>query len=184
MPFVFFGGGGFRIFLHNISAVGSGTTGVTIVGICGRIASAFGISLKNGHDIGRLISYIYFIIVVFYCYDRKESWRSITLLTSLMIIFVPASGTYCLIYCVIPFICFLNEMIKEKESNWIDYIYSVLFVLIFAAYPIRGLGSSGMLYIAFYLLIAVLLIEQGVQLLKKSRIYFKFIDNYMGKGRN
>lgn len=119
-----------------------------------------------------MISYIYFIIVVFYCCYKKESWRSITLLTSLMIIFVPASGTYCLIYCVIPFICFLNEMIKEKESKWIDYIYSVLFVLIFAAYPIRVLGSSGMLYIAFYLLIAVLLIEQGVQLIMKVRDMF------------
>lgn len=48
VPFVFFqGGNGFRIFLYNITAVGSGTTGVTIVGICGRIAGALGMSLKK-----------------------------------------------------------------------------------------------------------------------------------------
>lgn len=86
-------------------AVGSGATGVTIVGICGRIAVKLGMSLKTGHEIGQFVSYFYFIIVISYCVYRKESWKSVTLLTSLMIIFVAASGTYCLVYCVIPFVC-------------------------------------------------------------------------------
>lgn len=167
LPFIFFDGwSGFKIFFHNITAVGSGTTGVTIVGIFGRIAVVLGMSLKEGHEIGRFISYLYFIAVLLYCFYKKESWKSITLLTSLMIVFVPASGTYCLIYCVIPFVCFMNELIVKKEFKRMDYVYATIFVLIFAAYPIQRLGSSGMLYTALYLLIAILLVEQAVQVVK------------------
>lgn len=167
LPFIFFDGwSGFKIFFHNITAVGSGTTGVTIVGIFGRIAVVLGMSLKEGHEIGRFISYLYFIAVLLYCFYKKESWKSITLLTSLMIVFVAASGTYCLIYCVIPFVCFMNELIAKKEFKRMDYVYATIFVLIFAAYPIQRLGSSGMLYTALYLLIAILLVEQAVQVVK------------------
>lgn len=47
-----------------------------------------------------------------------------------------------------------------------DYVYATIFVLIFAAYPIQRLGSSGMLYTALYLLIAILLVEQAIQVVK------------------
>lgn len=129
LPFIFFDGwSGFKIFFHNITAVGSGTTGVTIVGIFGRIAVVLGMSLKEGHEIGRFISYLYFNAVLLYCFYKKESWKSITLLTSLMIVFVPASGTYCLIYCVIPFVCFMNELIAKKSlKEWIMYMRPYLF---------------------------------------------------------
>lgn len=173
-PFVFFqGADGFRIFLHNLAAVGSGATGVTIVGLSGRLASNLGISLENGHEAGRILSYCYFVIVLFYCFYKKESWKSVTLLTSLMIIFVAASGTYCLIYCVIPFICFMNEMLMVKEYRAMDYIYAVLFVLIFAAYPVQAFGSSGMLYISLYLLIGVLLTEGAVCGIRRTRMKHK-----------
>lgn len=167
LPFVFFQGMyGFQIFWHNLSAVGSGATGITIVGICGRIGAKLGISLERGHAVGRIISYLYFVITIIYCFRRKDTWRSVMLLASLMIIFVAASGTYCLIYCVIPFVCFMNELKEIQKYTKIHYLYATLFVLIFAAYPVKILGSSGMLYIALYLLLAVLLIEQVVHEIK------------------
>ena len=167
LPFVFFQGVyGFQIFLHNLSAVGSGATGITIVGICGRIGAKLGISLERGHAVGRIISYLYFALTIIYCFRRKDTWRSVMLLASLMIIFVAASGTYCLIYCVIPFVCFMNELKEIQKYTKIHYLYATLFVLIFAAYPVKMLGSSGMLYIALYLLLAVLLIEQVVHEIK------------------
>ena len=65
LPFVFFQGvHGFQIFLHNINAVGSGATGVTIVGICGRLGLKLGMSLERGHAVGRIISYLYFGFVI------------------------------------------------------------------------------------------------------------------------
>lgn len=174
VPFVFFQGwNGFQLFLHNLTAVGSGATGITIVGIFGRMAVNLGLSLERGHAIGRIISYIYFGFVIIYCFIKKESWKSVTLLTSLMIIFVAASGTYCLIYCSIPFVCFLNDLGQEKEVTKIQYLYSTLFVLIFAAYPVKVLGSSGMLYIALYLLIAILVFEQIICGVKSVRFRMK-----------
>ena len=101
-------------------------------------------------------------------------------LTSLMIIFVAASGTYCLIYCVIPFICYMNELKEIQNYTKMHYVYATLFVLIFSAYPIKALGSSGALYIALYLLIAVLLIEATVHGIR--RIKFRFLNNKMSSG--
>lgn len=70
--YFFDGWRGFKIFLHNITAVGSRTTGGTIVGIFGRIAVVLGMSLKEGHEIVRFISYLYFIAVLLYCFIRKN----------------------------------------------------------------------------------------------------------------
>lgn len=111
-------------------------------------------------------------IVVLLCFLNKKSWQTIALLTSLMIIFVAASGTYCLIYWVIPFLCFMNEMVRRKSYRKLDYVYAVLFALVFVAYPVQALGSSGMLYAALYLLIFVILTDQVIVLLqgRKTRM--------------
>lgn len=173
LPFIFFQGvDGFRIFLRNISAVGSGTTGITIAGLCGRIAEAVGVDLALGHLAGRILSMLYLGIVVLLCFLNKKSWQTIALLTSLMIIFVAASGTYCLIYWVIPFLCFMNEMVRRKSYRKLDYVYAVLFALVFVAYPVQALGSSGMLYAALYLLIFVILTDQVIVLVqgRKTRM--------------
>ena len=171
VPFVFFQGvDGFRVFLRNISAVGSGTTGITIAGLCGRIAEVIGLSLEVGHLAGRILSVLYLGIVVLLCIQNKKSWQTIALLTSLMIIFVAASGTYCLIYWVIPFLCFMNELYQRKSYRKLDYVYAVLFALVFAAYPVRALGSSGMLYVALYLLIFVILGDQMILAIQSQRV--------------
>lgn len=169
VPFIFFQGTvGFLAFFRNITAVGSGVTGVTITGICGRIAAALGMSITLGHQIGKIISYIYFMIVVLICLFKSTSWKNIALLTSLMIIFVPASGTYCLVYFTIPFICFMNEMNRNKSHCKMDYLYATLLSLVFIAYPISTLGSSGMLYIFLYILLLVILIDQIFHLNKNK----------------
>lgn len=165
VPFIFFQGTmGLLAFLGNITAVNSGVTGVTITGICGRILTALGMSATLGHQIGKVLSYIYFIIVIIICLFKSTSWKNIALLTSLMIIFVPASGTYCLIYWTIPFICFMNEMNRKKSYCNMDYLYATLLSLVFIAYPIKALGSSGMLYIFLYILILIILLDQVLHL--------------------
>ncbi len=161
VPFVFFQGTvGFLAFLGNITAVNSGVTGVTITGICGRISEALGISVTLGHQLGKILSYFYLMIVILICLFKSTSWKNITLLTSLTIIFVPASGTYCLIYWTIPFLCFMNEMNRKKSYCKMDYLYATLLSLVFIAYPIKALGSSGMLYIFLYILLLIILLDQ------------------------
>lgn len=167
-PFVFFHGiDGFKAFYRNISAVGSGATGVTIVGLVGRIGEKLGVGLAKGHMLGKWISYAYFLVVIVICFFSKKAWKKILLLTSLMIIFVAASGTYCLIYTVIPFICFVNEMSTKEYFCVLDYIHAILFSLVFMAYPIQMLGSSGMLYIALYLLLMIAIVEEIIQGIRK-----------------
>ena len=63
-------------------------------------------------------------------------------------------------------LCFLNEMEEKREYAGMDYVYAVLFSMVFMAYPIRALGSSGMLYIALYLLLATVLADEFVHLVK------------------
>ena len=163
-PFLFFQGAiGLKLFLHNISAVNSGATGVSITGITGRIGVALGVDLALAHSIGKVISGMYFAVVLLLCFSRGKSWKTITLLSSLMIVFVAASGTYCLIYCVIPFFIYLNEMRKKESYKKLDYVYAVLFTQVFTAYPVKAFGSSGMLYISLYLLLAVLIVDEGWQ---------------------
>lgn len=170
VPFVFFDGAvGFRIFLHNLTAVGSGATGVTIVGICGRIGEQIGIGLARGHDLGKAAAMVYFTIALWVCFRNKKSWRTVAALTSLMIVFVAASGSYCLIYWAIPFRSFLDEMEGRKQYRKMDYLYAVLFAGVFFAYPVRTFGSSGILYLVLYLMIAVLLLEHAVCVGKELR---------------
>lgn len=172
-PFIFFQGlDGFQIFLRNISAVGSGTTGITIAGLCGRIAEALGLGLAQGHLMGRILSVLYLGAVLLLSFLNRKCWQTTALLTSLMIIFVSASGTYCLIYWVIPFLCFLNEMYGRSVWRKLDYAYAVLFSLVFVAYPVPAMGSSGMLYAVLYVLILVILAEQTLRTMQKARISF------------
>lgn len=169
-PFLFFQGTiGLKLFLHNISAVNSGVTGVSIAGITGRIGVVLGLDLSLAHSIGKVISGMYFAVVLILCFIRGKSWKTITFLSSLMIVFVAASGTYCLIYCVIPFFIYLNEMGKKERYEKIDYVYAVLFALVFTAYPLKAFGSSGMLYISLYFLLVVLIIDESWQAVSNWR---------------
>lgn len=168
LPFAFFHGmDGFFLFLRNITAVNSGATGVTIVGIVGRIGDRLGLSLATGHAIGKIISYFYFLFVIVACFKNKIYWKRVSFVTSLMIIFVAASGTYCLVYWVIPFVCFLNYLYTKTQFTAMDYVYATLFSLTFIAYPISIAGSSGMLYMSLYTLLGLLIIEQLLEVLKK-----------------
>lgn len=145
------------------------------------IWGVFYLAEKRYKEAIRLIIYgilLFFLPFIFFqgvdgfwiCFLNKKSWQTIALLTSLMIIFVAASGTYCLVYWVIPFLCFMNDLYQRREYRKLDYVYAVLFALVFAAYPVRTLGSSGMLYAALYLLIALILADQTVLSVKRMKV--------------
>lgn len=145
------------------------------------IWGVFYLAEKRYKEAIRLIIYgilLFFLPFIFFqgvdgfwiCFLNKKSWQTIALLTSLMIIFVAASGTYCLVYWVIPFLCFMNDLYQRREYRKLDYVYAVLFALVFAAYPVRALGSSGMLYAALYLLIVLILADQTVLSVKRMKV--------------
>ncbi len=63
----------------------------------------------------------------------------------------------------------MNELYQRKSHLKLNYVYAVLFSLVFTAYPVHVLGSSGMLYAALYLLIFVILVDQAVLAVQKMR---------------
>ena len=164
LPFAFFGGvAGFRQFLFNITAVGSGSTGVTIIGLFGRIWEHMGLDIAAGHRVGRAAAMLYLLTVVFLCWKnrRRTGWQSIAQITSLMIVFVAECGSYCLLYWTIPFLCYVKNLrCSAEQCRRIDWLYAVLFPLTFTAYPIAAFGSSGVLYICLYILLAVIMADQ------------------------
>ena len=163
VPFAFFGGvEGFRYFWKNITAVGGGATGVTIVGIVGTAGEKLGWSLQLGHQVGKILALLYAVLVVLALFRNigKCLWQTMALLVSMMIIFVPESGSYCLLYFSVPLILFVNDLLGRTDWGWRDYLFAVLFALVFYGYPAAGTSVTPVLYGALYLLLAGILLDQ------------------------
>lgn len=151
-PFAFFGGlVGLKQFIYNITQIGTFITGISISGIVLRIIPG-----DTGIMIGKILSILFLVCVVLIVMLSKLDWKSIALLSSLMMIFISESGSYCLIYWTIPLVMFINNNQKTK----MDYCYAVLFSLVFACLPIPGLGASGILYVFLYIQIVVIMLDK------------------------
>ena len=59
------------------------------------------------------------------------------LLVSIVIVFVLESGSYCLLYFSFPLILFVNDLFVCVVWSRKDYVYAVLFALVFYGYPDR-----------------------------------------------
>lgn len=81
--------------------------------------------------ISKIVYYVLLIVSIFSIFICKSKWKTILLLTCLMIGVPYISFCYTLIFLVIPLIYFLDT--KEKRSK-IDYVYLALFIL--ALYPL------------------------------------------------
>ena len=164
LPFIFFGGfDGFKHFITNITTVGTRITNISITGIVNRfIGGDYGIT------IGKIISIMYFIIVLCLVLLSKLDWKSMGLLTSLMLVFISESGSYCLIYWTIPLLMFC----RYNEGKRIDCFHAVLFALIFGCIPIKVLGCSGIYYIMLYIQLFIILFEKfyEIVLIRKSKV--------------
>ena len=164
IPFIFFGGfDGFKQFIKNITTVGTRITNISIAGIVNRIIGG-----DYGSSIGKIISILYLIIVLCVVLLSKLDWKSMGLLTSLMVIFISESGSYCLIYWTIPLLMFC----KYNEGKRLDYLHAVLFALIFGCIPIKAMGSSGIYYIMLYIQLIILLSEKlyEIVMIRKSKV--------------
>ena len=162
-PFVFFGGvDGFRQFLHNITQIGTFITGISISGVILRIIPG-----DTGIMVGKIVSILFLLSVLIIVFLSKLDWKSIALISSLMMIFVSESGSYCLIYWTIPLVMFINQ----NKLSKMDYCYASLFSMIFACVPIPGLGASGIHYIFLYIQLFILLIDKVKYIFSKKYLF-------------
>lgn len=137
VPFIFFGGvSGFLQFFHNLTVI-KGAEGSFYT-----ISEMFYLLYKNffhvaniSHEIkiiGILLSFGYLLISLYVSFTTEKNWIRILLLTSLMVVFVPASYPYTTIYLLIPFMFFLREAKQTKE----DCVFAVMFGFIFSIFAI------------------------------------------------
>jgi len=153
LPFAFFGGvNGFIQFLHNISEVGERISGVTIAGMVCRVLGQSATSVL----IGKIVAALYLCVTIFLVFTmKKRDWRYVALLTSQMMVFIPESGSYCLLYWMIPLVLFCNRETFDK----MDFVHAILFALIFAFPAFESTGSAVLRYVFLYIQILIIVVE-------------------------
>ncbi len=169
VPFLWFGGlEGLRLFLQNLQLANADTAqGMDIAGLSVRIFSAIGLGSQTAVLIGKGLSYLYFALVMILFFVNPRSWKTNLLLVSLMIIFLPSSHRYTLIYAVIPLTAFLNEMEEQKTYQLWDYAYALLFAMVFAFWPVP-MYISYLLTVSFYLLVFGAVVAELLELKQKQ----------------
>ena len=127
---------GIKNFLNITGQVSSGAIPrpETIGGVIIELFSVLGLGEEMGLKVGRIICFGYLAICMYLFFKRKYSWKTLFLLSSLMVIFVNLSYPYTLQYFLMPLIEFVRE--KQVEKKKIDYVYAVLFSLMYTTYPL------------------------------------------------
>ncbi|MCR5421043.1 MAG: glycosyltransferase 87 family protein, partial [Lachnospiraceae bacterium] len=135
-PFAMFGGiEGIKNFLNITGQVSSAAIPrpETIGGVIIELFSVLGLGEEMGLKVGRIICFGYLAICMYLFFKRKYSWKTLFLISSLMVIFVNLSYPYTLQYFLLPLIAFIKE--TKTNYNKLDYTYAVLFALVLTTYP-------------------------------------------------
>lgn len=136
VPFAAFGGlEGLKILLNISGQVSSAAIPrpETIIGVAVEIFSVLGLGEQTGLIFGRILSFAYLAVCLILFFRRKYTWKLLWLISSLMVIFVNLSYPYTLQYFLIPLVMFIHE--TDEGYSRTDYIYALLFALIFFTYP-------------------------------------------------
>ena len=166
-PFAMFGGiDGLKVFLEISSMVSNATNPrpETIVGVVIEIFVVLGLGEGIGLAAGNIVSYIYLALCLFLLFKCKYSWKTLWLISSLMIILVNQSGPYTLQYLLIPLIAFVNE--TDLKHNRMDMIYAVLFALILTTWPFLRIDWPTATFITNYFWVYVFVIILLIDLFK------------------
>lgn len=106
----------------------------------------------------RIIIAAIIIWAIICLYTDGVNWKTITLLTATQTIIIPQSYVYTYVFIVIPLILFMNEGSTRK----IDYIYAILFSLVFTIPPFLKIQSAVLIgiYISWIVLLLLVTIEE------------------------
>ena len=170
-PYVFFGGlYGIQLHLHNLSQLNGlesiqyqssqDITAMTIF-LLQRFMSA-----ETAYMIGKYLSYGYFVITIVLFFLRKMNWKSIALLTTLMVIFVAPSNSYTYLYYLVPLLFLFKE--TEQGATIKEYLYVILIAMIFCIWPIV-IYRAYMMTAAAYLFVIVLIIDSVVDIIRDKQ---------------
>ena len=108
--------------------------------------------------LGIVIENIYFIICLLSAFITKEKWKCILFLSGIMSLYVSNSYRYVAIYMVLPLVFWLEQQKGQRR----DYVYCVLFALIFTiptyGYFIRG-EVDFFIFLPIYLVVIYSILE-------------------------
>lgn len=154
VPFLFFGNGIISYFCTFTGYLDKSIYSHTsLIGNCIRL---FG---DTGNQIGPMVVAIWILWVLFYTLtEKKVTWKTIAMLTSLCTIILRESYLYTYVYLAIPLIFFLNECAERDHTKWkkTEYLYAVLFALVFTIPPFRRNVEGGVLIEMYFCWIAIL----------------------------
>lgn len=134
-PFIYFNGAdGIMGFINSL--VGNSEQGALRLGTLnftsysGTLMKMFGstdeVIIDNMQSI-KIFSYILFVPGAFLIFLFKDKWKSVALITIMMILYTGTSHTYMLSYLTLPFLIFVEE---KKNLSPITILYSIYFILL------------------------------------------------------
>ena len=96
------------------------------------ILAAWGDSFLGNAAIGRVVGkytlYLVTALLAGCCIFSRSHWKAVLAATLIIVLYPGYSSYYCAAFFAIPMLCLL----AEKDSNGIDYVYAVSFVLLLA----------------------------------------------------
>ena len=129
VPFIFFGGlhGLFQMLknqqqLHSVVYYGWRN----IQAVWNQMDNRF--LMMNMPIIGKILAGLYAVIAMTGGWILEDKWKRLFLLCSIMIVVPSWSGSYTIIYLVLPLAYFLSGMREQKT----DYVYATLFAMMFS----------------------------------------------------
>jgi hypothetical protein len=139
VPFLFFGGvNGFIEYIGTFMRY-AGKETYAKTNVIGNIMRTLPI---YGQQIGYLIVLLWCIWIIVYMFREGFNWKSVALLISTHTIIIPESYLYTYVFIAIPCVFFINSMNEKEKYSFIDYVYALLFALVFTCPPL-GIGEFG-----------------------------------------
>lgn len=75
----------------------------------------------------KIISYVIFVVAIFFIFIYKERWKSISMIVVLILLYSGTSHTYMLSFLYLPIFLFLED---KRYQSCVKYIYMLLFILL------------------------------------------------------
>ena len=174
VPFLFFGNGIISYF-----GTFTGHLGKSIYSHTSLIGNSIRLFGDTGNQIGSVVVAIWILWVLFYTLtEKKVTWKTIAMLSSLCTIILRESYLYTYVYLAIPLLFFLNECAERDYTKWkkTEYLYAVLFALVFTIPPIRRNVVGGVLIEMYFCWIAIL------DMISAEKISSFFVKKDRGSG--
>ena len=162
VPFAFTGGiEGFNLFLNNQLEVQATWGELSPNGIYTNL-----VSLGLDEILSKAMIAVFGTAAIIFVFISKDNWKKLFMLNFIMVMCPMWSGAYTPALFTIPFLYLLSK--KDYIENKLDFIYTVLFSLMFTSSCFTFEISSKKIFITAMLLVILIAIDE-ISKLKKSK---------------